>query len=437
MRISITMAKKWQNWSGLVQCQPQEILFPTSEEEVVQIVQRAANDKRKIRVVGSGHSFSPIVATDDILISLDELKGLIEVDKENGEATVWAGTKIKELGNLLFQEGLAMENLGDIDVQSIAGATATGTHGTGTGFGNISTQITGITLVTGRGDVLQTSPTENSHYFKAAQISLGTLGIITRIRLKLQPAYNLEIKLQKAEFGETLEKLDSYNANNRNFEFYNFPYSDIVQLRLTNLTDKKPKKNSLLRYFNDVVVENVVFEGISKINKAFPSWSPSMSKIVAKGSVTTTKINHSHNIFATVRWVRFNEMEYNVPMEHYKEIVKIMRKRFDDHRYQVHFPIENRFVQADDIWLSPAYERESAYIAIHSYKGMAYEPYFSDMEAIFKEFGGRPHWGKMHNRSAEDFATLYPKWNDFHRVRKELDPEGMFLNKHLTAIFEG
>ncbi len=430
------MDYKWENWSGMVQCQPKEFLAPKTEEEVVKIVQRAANDRRKIRVVGSGHSFSHLVYTKDILINLDNLSGLVEVDREKGEATVWAGTKIKKLGELLFEKGLAMENMGDIDVQSIAGATATGTHGTGITFGNISTQIVGMTIVTGRGEVLYTSATENEKYFKAAQISLGTLGVVTQIKLKLLPAYNLAIKLSKAKFDETLEKLEYHNANNRNFEFYNFPYSDIVQLRETNLTEIQPKKDGMVRYFNDVFLENAVFGALSKFSKTFPRYSQTISKIVAQGAVVTTKINHSHHIFATIRTVRFNEMEYNIPMEHYKEVVKIMRKRFDEHQYRVHFPIENRFVQADDIWLSPAYERFSAYIAIHSYKGMAYEPYFSDMEAIFKEFGGRPHWGKMHNRSGADLASLYPKWNDFHQVRKELDPEGIFLNDYLKGVFE-
>ncbi len=430
------MAKKqWSNWSGMVVCEPSEIHFPTSEEEVVKIVQQAAEAKTRIRIVGTGHSFSHLVYTNDILISLDKLKGLIDVDKEKGEATVWAGTEIKELGALLFEHGLAQENLGDIDVQSIAGATATGTHGTGVAFGNIATQVIGLTLVTGTGEVLNISDTENPALFKAAQISLGVLGVIIKIKLKCLPAYNLEIKLVKSTFNETIEKLDHYNQENRNFEFYNFPYSETTQLRITNLTKKPPAKDGFKRYFNDVVMENGVFWVMCEFSKLFPTQSHKVSKLVAAGAVTTTKVNNSHKIFATVRNVRFNEMEYNVPADDYKMVIKDIKKRIEQRKYQVHFPIENRFVKGDDIWLSPAYDRDSAYIAVHMYKGMEYKRYFREMEEIFMAYGGRPHWGKMHYQTAESLETRYPKWEAFHKVRKQLDPEGIFLNDYLKRMF--
>lgn len=427
--------QKWQNWSGMVVCEPSEILYPKSEEEVVAIVQRAAETKTIVRIAGKGHSFSHLVYSNDIIVSLDKLSGLISVDKEKNEATVWAGTAIKTLGELLFEKGLAQENLGDIDVQSIAGAISTGTHGTGMAFGNIATQVTAMTIVTGTGEILNLSATENPDLFRAAQVSLGVLGVITKLTIKCLRAYNLEIKLAKSTFTETMNGLEGLNNNNRNFEFYCFPFSEIVQHRITNITNKPPKKNAIARYFNDVVMENGIFWLLSEYSRMFPSKSHSISRLIASAASNTVKTDHSHRVFATVRNVRFNEMEYNVPLEDYKMVIKDLKKRIDERKYQVHFPIENRFVKGDDIWLSPAYERASAYIAIHMYKGMEYKRYFREMEEIFMAYGGRPHWGKMHYQTAESLATRYPKWEAFHTLRKGLDPQGIFLNDYLKRMF--
>lgn len=368
------------------------------------------------------------------MVSLNKLSGLIEINEGKNEATVWAGTQIKELGELLFEHGLAQENLGDIDVQSIAGATATGTHGTGVTFGNIATQITGMTLVNGKGELVHISKSENTELLDAARISLGTLGIITRITLRCSPAYNLKIVLKKASWDETIRSIDQLNAENRNFEFYYFPYSETVQHRITNLTNEPAKKDGFTRYFNDIIMENAVFWVLCEMTKRIPSISQRMSRFISSAAVVTTKINHSHKVFATVRNVKFNEMEYNIPVESYKDCVSEIKERIEKEKYQVHFPIEHRFVKGDDIWLSPAYNRDSAYIAVHMYKGMPYKKYFDDMEAIFRSYNGRPHWGKMHTKQCDTFEQIYPKWNDFKAVREKMDPNQVFLGDYLKGI---
>ncbi len=430
------MAKnKWQNWSGAVQCEPKEILFPNSEEAIVQIVRKAIKENKKIRVVGTGHSFTSIVHTNEMLISLDELQGIIKAEPDQMTATVWAGTKIKRLGGLIYAHGMAQENLGDVDVQSIAGSIMTGTHGTGIEFGNLATQVLELTFVNGHGELVTCSANHQPDLFKAAQISLGVFGIVTRIKLRLEPAYNLEIEMNKSTIQETLQNLDQYNESYRNFEFYSFPYTDTAQHRKTNKTDKPAKKDGLLRYYNEIIMENGLFWLFSYSTRLFPSLSKPIAKMVAKASTKTIKTHHSHKIYATTRMVRFQEMEYNVPYDAYKEVVRDMRKQFDQAKYQVHFPIENRFVKGDDIWLSPAYKRKSAYIAVHVFKGKAYKKYFEDMEAIFKAYDGRPHWGKMHFQTPEELASIYPKWNEFLAQRNEQDPKQIFINDYLKSLF--
>lgn len=426
---------QWTNWSGHVSCNPSEISYPETEEQVVEIVQKAIQNNQKIRILGRGHSFSQLVQTNDIIVCLDKLSGLIEINNDKTEATVWAGTQIKELGGLLFEHGLAQENLGDIDVQSIAGATATGTHGTGVKFGNIATQITGMTLVNGKGELVQISKTENPEWLNAAQISLGTLGIITRISIRCCPTYNLKIVLKKSTWEETIANLDQLNSENRNFEFYSFPYSETVQHRITNLTTEPAQKDGFTRYFNDIVMENGFFWVLCEMTKRIPSLSQRMSRFISSAAVVTTKINHSHKIFATVRNVKFNEMEYNIPIEYYQDCSNEIKERIEKEQYQVHFPIEHRFVQGDDIWLSPAYQRNSAYIAVHMYKGMPYKKYFEDMEAIFRSYDGRPHWGKMHTKQCNTFEQIYPKWAEFKAVREQFDPNQVFLSSYLKDIF--
>jgi len=426
---------QWRNWSGHVACNPSELSYPETEDQVTEIVQKAIRNNQKIRIVGKGHSFSPLVATNDILVSLDKLSGLIKINEAQNEATVWAGTQIKQLGELLFQHGLAQENLGDIDVQSIAGATATGTHGTGITFGNIATQITGMSLVNGKGELIHISKTENAEWLDAARISLGTLGIITRISIRCSPAYNLKIVLKKTSWEETINNIERLNSENRNFEYYSFPYSETVQHRITNLTTDKAQKDGIVRYFNDVIMENAFFWVLCEMTRLMPSMSRRMSRFIGSAAVVTTKINHSHKIFATVRNVKFNEMEYNIPIAAYKDCVKDIKALFTKEKYQVHFPVEHRFVQGDDIWLSPAYKRDSAYIAVHMYKGMPYKKYFEDMEALFRSYDGRPHWGKMHTKQCDTFEQIYPKWNDFKKIRQQLDPNQVFLNDYLKGVF--
>jgi FAD-linked oxidoreductase len=342
---------------------------------------------------------------------------------------------LRTLGNLLFKQGLAQENLGDIDVQSIAGAISTGTHGTGIQFGTLSTQVEGLTLVTASGEVLECSPDHNPAIFKAAQVSLGTLGVIARVKLRVVAARRMQYQGQRKSLADCLNNLAQSRQDNAHFEFYWFPYTQWVQTKSINETTAPVSKGNLWSTFNKIVLENGVYWLISEACRLFPRFCKSACHISARSIANVTEINYSHRLFTTPRLVRFQEMEYNIPVEHMQTVMNEIQACIEREEVAVHFPIECRFVQADDIWLSPAYQRTSAYIAVHMYRGMPYRAYFSAIEEIFKRYQGRPHWGKMHTRTAAELAELYPHWHDFQRIRAALDPQGIFLNSYLRALF--
>jgi FAD-linked oxidoreductase len=423
-----------KNWSGLENWNPAEILFPESEEAIQQIVKSALDKKQKIRIIGSGHSFTKLCVTNDILITLDKYQGLVQVDKSSNQVTIKGGTKLKKLGELLHAEGLAMENLGDIDAQSIAGTISTGTHGTGAGFGTISTQVRAIRLVNGLGEIVECSTEKNVELFKAAQVSLGALGVITQITLQCLPSYKLKMVYEKSSLSEVLKTYKSINQATRNFELYWMPFTDAVLTKKANVTNEEVDKIGVSSFFQEYILENLGFKILCEVANLFPSKNRWVSEISAKTLSTVVKKAYSHNIYATVRAVRFNEMEYNVPIEAYEEVMKEIQRSFEKNEFQVHFPIENRFVKGDDIYLSPAFGRDSAYIACHVYSKKKHEAYFQKMEDIFKAHDGRPHWGKLHTRNANELLALYPKMSDFLKNRAEQDPEQIFISPYLKTL---
>lgn len=424
-----------QNWSGNQQWEPSSIRYPESEEDILKLVQEAREQGTIIRTIGSGHSFTALNNTSGILVSLDQWQGILDVHPEAQEVTVKAGTKLHLLGQLLHSADLAMENLGDIDEQSIAGAISTGTHGTGTAFGNISTQISGVTFVNGEGELIHCSLENQADLFRCLQISLGALGIITRIRLRCVPAYRLRLEKRTEPLEQVLENYPAYNRDNRNFEFYWLPYTNTTQTKFTNLTDEAVDQANWWTYVNDVWIENYVFMALCELAKRLPSLNKSISRFSARFLGESKKVSYSHQVYATPRYVKFNEMEYNIPLADYPIVIREVQKIVNSGRHAIHFPIENRFVKGDEIWLSPAYQRDSAYIACHVYKGKAYEPYFRELETIFQAYAGRPHWGKLHFQQARELQSAYPQWDAFLRLRARHDPQGIFLNPYLEQLF--
>lgn len=424
-----------KNWSGRIQWQPEQLLYPKSEAEIQAGIQKAIRENKKVRIIGTGHSFNPLWVTSHVLISLDEFQGVVKVDKERKQVVVKAGTKLSKLGDLLNEQGLAMENLGDIDAQSIGGTIGTGTHGTGLQFGSISTQVIGIRLINGRGEAVYCSEEENRDLFKAAQVSLGLLGIITEITLQCVPAYKLQLQNSKEILTEVMKTLEDRHKNNRNFEFYFFPYSNKAWTKTSNIAIGQADKFNIFNYLTEYFLENYIFKILCEFARFFPSQNALVARISANSIPNIQKVYQSHKVYATTRLVRFNEMEYSVPIAAHPEVIRDIRKLIDKHKFAVHFPIENRVVRKDDIYLSPAYGRDSAYIACHVYNKKDYRHYFAKLEEVFKAYEGRPHWGKMHTMTADDLAERYPRLEDFRQQQEAQDPEGIFFNDYLKNLF--
>ncbi|MDG4795838.1 D-arabinono-1,4-lactone oxidase [Micromonospora sp. WMMD1082] len=404
------MSRPFVNWSGSLTFTPSGYAEPADEDEVRELVLRARESGTTLRPVGSGHSSSPLVRTDDgILVSLDRMGGV--VDQAGERATVRGGSRLKALGEGLYEAGLAMDNLGDVDYQSIAGATATGTHGTGLGFGNLSTQVAELRLVTGTGEVLDVSATRNTDLLPAARLSLGALGVVTQLTLDVQPRYELRRMALCAPIEWTLDHLAELQHTNRNMDFYWYPRSDLTQIRTLNRAEDP-------------------IEG--------RMWAP--RRVVGSGpwnEPRELKIGPTHRTIPQDRTLRFEEIEYMLPSEAFPACFAEVRRRIlNRHRRTVAWRVLVRTIAADDIWLSNAYGRSTTTIACLQNTSLPYEEYFRDMEAVFRQYGGRPHWGKKHWLTARELRPLFPRWDDFQAARRRLDPDGVFLTPDLARLLE-
>ena len=408
------MSALWSNWSGSVHCEPRRVGAPADEAELCALVRDAGREGLSVRVAGTGHSFTPLVATDGLLLSLDNWTGVESCDVPAGRVTVRAGTKLHDLGEELFALGLAMENLGDVDVQSIAGAISTGTHGTGPTLANLSAHVVALRLVTAAGEVLNVSAERDPDLLRAARVSLGMLGILSAVTLRVQPAYCLEERVWREPNALCLERLAERIGSNTRFEFFWFPASDEAECKTLNPTDLSPDEDSA-----ELVVGTPA------------ATSPG----APREPVERQRVGWSARVIPSVRARLFNEMEYAVPAEAGPECFRQVRTRMLERHPDVLWPVEYRTLAADDAWLSPAYGRETVTISIHQDARLPFRDFFADIEAIFADHLGRPHWGKVHTRTADDLRAVYPKWDDWLAVRARLDPDAVLLNLYLRGLF--
>ncbi|MGK2878334.1 MAG: D-arabinono-1,4-lactone oxidase [Solirubrobacterales bacterium] len=429
------MPQQVRNWSGLQRFVPQHFEEPATTGQVVRAVNDARARSQRIRVRGNLHSFSEIVKTDDTLISLAAMSGVIDTDVPSGLVRVRAGTSIYNLSRALDAIGLAIPNLGDIDVQSIAGAAATGTHGTGLRYGNISAQVMAVRLVTAAGEIVEIDETD-LNALKAARVSLGTLGVTTEMTMQCVPAFRLDRLDLPRPIGETLSQIDDLCEGFDHFEFYVLPYSDLsLQKRIDRSVAPAKPLHPAKKFFSDVVIENIAFGATVKAGKLVPKAIPPIARGLAKAFTSERRLDKSFDAFSTVRMVRFNELEYAIPREHLAEAVERVMAMIQEHNYPVNFPIEVRVGLADEAsFLSTSAGRETGYISVHMAKGMDYEPYFHAVETIMDGYDGRPHWGKMNWQTADKLASRYPGWSDFQAVRASLDPEGVFSNDYTDRV---
>lgn len=424
-----------QNWGATVDFSPQRFHKPSDERYLQDLVLRAAEQGRSVRAIGAGHSWTPLVETPDDLVSLDKLSGLISFS-EHG-VTLWAGTRLYKATRELLSRGFCLDNQGDIDRQSLAGAFSTGTHGTGKSFGILATQAIGYRFVDGQGKIHDVWPHTDPELFSYLQVSLGLLGIITQITLRVVPAYRLKLTKRKEPLEICLEKSPEYFDSYRHFEFFWFPYSDIAALKLTELTDMSTNVGWWQRWVIDRLWENGAFWVVSKYSQFLPKYSRGVSRFAARNVSDEVRIDWAPRIFATPRWVRFREMEYAVAPEVGPVVLSEIQRWLEKENFPVHFPIEYRYVKGDAIPLSPAHGGDRVFIAVHAYLGMPYEKYFRAVEEIFHSYEGRPHWGKMHTASAAYLHKVYPEMDRVYQAAKKYDPAGIFRTPYLRSLFEG
>jgi L-gulono-1,4-lactone dehydrogenase len=420
----------WSNWAGDQRCEPAAIERPAGVGEVVGAVERAVAAGRCVRVAGSGHSFTAAALTDGTLLSLDRMGALLDADPSSGLVRVGAGIRLHALSQALAEHGLAMPNLGDIDEQSIAGAISTATHGTGVTLRNVSAQVRALRLVTARGHVVDLDGGEE---LLAARVAVGALGVITEVTLQTVPAFALRGVDAPMALAEVLDGLEERVDAHRHFEFFVFPHAGSALTRTNELVDASPRPRPRWRaWVDDILVANRAFQLACVIGRTFPPAIPSLNRLVTRLSGTSTRVDRSDRIFASPRLVRFTEMEYALPRAAAADALRAIKATAE--RYAINFPIEVRFVAPDDALLSPAHQRETVYVAVHAFKGMAWEPYFRAVEAIADEHGGRPHWGKRHFQTAATLGPRYPEWERFAAVRARIDPDGVFSNAYTDRV---
>jgi FAD-linked oxidoreductase len=420
------VARTWTNWARDQRCAPERIERPAGEAELARVVAGA----RRVKVVGVGHSFSDIACTDGVMVDLGGMARVLDVD--GPDVTVGGGITIRELGPALAARGLALENQGDVDPQTVAGAISTGTHGTGGRFGNLSSRVVRLRLVTGDGRAVELREGDD---LLAGRVSLGALGAISAVTLRCVPAFTIHRIDEPRPLDEVLARFDEHVDTNDHFELFVFPYTRTALTLTSRRTDREPRPAGPVRAFvRDVLLENAALDLVCRAGRRLPAAIPAMNRRVTALLSRAEHLDASHRVYANRRSVRFTEMEYAIAREQVPEALERVLGLIDRRRLPVVFPIEVRVVAPDDGLLSTAHGRPTGYIAVHQYRGMEFESYFRGVEAIMDEYGGRPHWGKRHYQSAATLRPRYPGWDRFRAVRDRLDPERKFENEYLRRV---
>ncbi len=429
---------EWCNWTGDQVCRPASIARPRARDELVQVLVDAAALGRRVKVRGSGHSFSEAALTDGTLIDLGSMNRVLDADTATGLVRVEGGISVSELSLQLHRLGLAMPNLGDIDKQTISGAISTATHGTGARLQNISAQVRALELVTGPGDTVELTPDSDPDGLLAARVGIGALGAIAAVTLQTVPAFALHRVDEPRPLDDVLGRVDELAAENDHFEFFVFPYTEkALTIRRNRTTEPLRPRSRLDVMINERLLQNTIGDWLLRLTSRRHALIPRLTRLSAVLLAEGDYIDHSFRIFSSERGIRFTEMEYALPRASGPTAVRRVLDWISSHRYPVAFPIECRVAAGDDALLSPAYARETFYVAVHQYRGMEWRPYFETVEAIMGEYGGRPHWGKRHMLERSVLSERYPRFADFLAVRQRLDPTRAFANAYTERCLGG
>ena len=425
---------RWSNWAGNQQTGTVLLSKPQTESELQQVVQSAQLLGRRVKAVGSGHSFTAIAVSEEVLVDLSDYDEIVAIDKINQTVTVQSGIQLSKLNQALYENSLAMQNLGDIAYQTIAGAISTSTHGTGAKFTGIANQVVALRVVLADSSIVECSANVNAQLFSCARVGLGALGLISTVTLKVVSAFNLAVIEEPMRVDDVLQNLDQHIDSNDHFEFFWVPHTGWALTKRNNRNNLPIEPMSKMsHWYSKTLMENYAFGAVCMLGKARPSLIPKLAKALPS-SGRNEYSDASHKVFASKRIIKFYEMEYAIPREACAEALNRVRRMVTDSGFFLNFPVEVRFTAPDEIPLSTASNRESAYIAVHIYKGMNYVPYFKEVESIMNSYQGRPHWGKLHFQSAATLASRYPQWDVFQAVRNQVDPQRMFSNQYLETV---
>ncbi|WP_035797602.1 D-arabinono-1,4-lactone oxidase [Kitasatospora mediocidica] len=431
-----TTPGRWSNWAGNQSADPRQVVTPSSPDELAAVVRQAAEDGRTVKAVGSGHSFTAIAsAGDGVLVRPDGLTAVRELDSAAGTVTVESGVPISRLNRLLATAGLSLTNMGDIEVQTVAGATSTGTHGTGRDSASLSAQIRAVEIVLADGSVRHCSPTEEPELFQGARLGLGALGLVSALTFGVEPAFLLTAHEQPMTFDRVIADFDDLTAVNEHFEFYWFPHTDRCSTKRNNRSrGPAAPLPGFKAWLDDDFLSNTVWEGACRVGRAVPASIPAIAAVASRAWSERTYTDTAYKVFTSPRRVRFTEMEYAVPREAAVTVLRELKALVERSRWRISFPVEVRTAPADDLWLSTASGRDSVYIAVHLYRGTAEQGYFTAVEQLMTAHQGRPHWGKLHTRDADYLSGVYPHFADFTALRDRVDPERRFANDYLRRV---
>lgn len=432
----VSAPQKWQNWGRTESVVPGKTLTPRDADDIAAAIAEARVSGVTVKPVGSGHSFSAIAVAPGIQLDMSAQRGLVSVDAGAGQATFRAGTTLHEIPGLLAPHGLAMPNLGDVDAQTLSGATSTGTHGTGLGFGGISTQIVGLQLVDGKGEIRVIGVGE-PQLLSAAALGLGALGVITEITLQCVPEFGVQAVEGPEPMDEVIGSFLDNVAAYDHYEFYWFPHTGFALTKKNTRVDADVPPSGpgkVRRYIDDELLSNGLFGVLCTLGARAPVVVPKLNSLAANALSARNYTDSSTKVFVSSRTVRFREIEYALPLEGVPEVLKQIREMIIRRRFKISFPLEVRAAASDDLMLSTATGRDSGYIAVHRYHGDRADGYFDAVEEIMIAHGGRPHWGKMHTRGADYLRSVYPRFDEFLDVRSELDPDRVFANPYLISV---
>ncbi len=427
--------RTWQNWAGLAHARPAQVLSPTSPDQVVDAVLAARRQGLRVKMVGTGHSFNDIAVTDGLMLRPDRLVGIRSVDRSAMTATVLAGTPLHLLNSQLDGLGLALNNLGDIDRQSVAGAISTGTHGSGGRWASLSSQVARLELVTSDGALTTVDAQSDPDLFEAARVGLGAMGVLVAVTFHVEPAFLLQATEGSMTFTELVRSFDDLVEQHHHVDAYWFPHTSraLVKRNDRTLDDRAPLSRGRA-YLDDELMANKAFALTNRLGNALPRAVPGINRLSARSLSSRTYTDIAHKVLVSERKVRFREMEYAVPRAAGMDALVDARRVLDRGGWPISFPVEVRFARAEEPWLAMAHGRDTVFLSFHVNARTDHTAPFGAVEAVMRDHEGRPHWGKLHTRRHDDLARLYPRWASVRSVRDTVDPDRLFANDHLDRV---